>query len=84
MLSKLCQTDANDLFLEEKLDDQIYDDIVRLLGVYDIQIIVNSLEALYQLSEIGEHTCTKIAAVRCAVGKCATCLQQGYKRKTSR
>lgn len=74
ILSKFCMKDENDVILEERLDDRIYEDVIRLLGVYDIQIIVHSLEALYQLSEIGEHTATKIAAVKRAVDFLVTLL----------
>ncbi|XP_021362917.1 AT-rich interactive domain-containing protein 2-like isoform X2 [Mizuhopecten yessoensis] len=74
ILSKLCMKDENDVILEERLDDRIYEDVIRLLGVYDIQIIVHSLEALYQLSEIGEHSATKIAAVKRAVDFLVTLL----------
>lgn len=55
--------------LTDRLEEPLYADIVRLMNVFDIQIIVYSLEALYQLSELGEHTTTKIAAVKHAVGK---------------
>lgn len=55
--------------LTDRLEEPLYTDIVRLMNVFDIQIIVYSLEALYQLSELGEHTTTKIAAVKHAVGK---------------
>ncbi|XP_033740756.1 AT-rich interactive domain-containing protein 2-like isoform X2 [Pecten maximus] len=74
ILSKFCMKDENDVILEERLDDRIYEDVIRLLGVYDIQIIVHSLEALYQLSEIGEHSATKIAAVKRAVDFLVTLL----------
>ncbi|KAL5009462.1 hypothetical protein ScPMuIL_011767 [Solemya velum] len=67
IISNLCQVDANDVVLAETLEDQQYQDIVKFLTVYDIQIIVQSLEALYQLSELGKETTTKIASVRSAV-----------------
>ncbi|XP_061176440.1 AT-rich interactive domain-containing protein 2-like isoform X2 [Saccostrea echinata] len=67
ILSKLCLLDENEDQLTESLEDALYADIVRLMNVFDIQIIVYSLEALYQLSELGEHTTTKIAAVKHAV-----------------
>lgn len=69
ILSKLCLLDQNEDMLTDRLEEPLYADIVRLMNVFDIQIIVYSLEALYQLSELGEHTTTKIAAVKHAVGK---------------
>ena len=69
MVSKLCLVNYNDTVIGESLDDKIIEDIVRLMNVFDIQIIVSSLEALYQLSELGEQTTAKIAAVRHAVGE---------------
>ncbi|XP_052708274.1 AT-rich interactive domain-containing protein 2-like isoform X2 [Crassostrea angulata] len=67
ILSKLCLLDQNEDMLTDRLEEPLYADIVRLMNVFDIQIIVYSLEALYQLSELGEHTTTKIAAVKHAV-----------------
>ncbi|KAK3098629.1 hypothetical protein FSP39_021380 [Pinctada imbricata] len=74
MVSKLSLVDYNDTVLGENLEEKIIEDIIRLMNVFDIQIIVSSLEALYQLSELGERTTTKIAAVRCAVDLLVTLL----------
>lgn len=78
ILSKLCLLDENEDMLTDSLEESLYADIVRLMNVFDIQIIVYSLEALYQLSELGEHTTTKIAAVKHAVGKCISVLVAGH------
>ena len=59
----------NEDLLAESLESKIYEDIVRYLTVHDIQLIVYTLECLYQLSELGEMTTTEIAQVSCAVCK---------------
>ena len=82
ILSKLCLLDENEDMLTDSLEESLYADIVRLMNVFDIQIIVYSLEALYQLSELGEHTTTKIAAVKHAVGKCISVLVAGHVSST--
>jgi hypothetical protein len=68
IISKLCQLEKNEVVLSECLEDEDYARMVELLTVHDIQLIVHSLEALYQLSELGEITTTMIANVRHAVG----------------
>ncbi|XP_076466309.1 uncharacterized protein LOC143297742 [Babylonia areolata] len=67
MLNKLCQLDANEPILNEFLEKGTYNRIVQLLVAPDIQLIVHTLEALYQLSAVGETTTTMIAHVRNAV-----------------
>lgn len=69
MVSKLSQLDENEYVLTEKLDTNIYQEIAKYLTIQDIQLIVSSLEALYQLSELGEATTSKIAEVSNTVGK---------------
>jgi AT-rich interactive domain-containing protein 2 len=61
--------EANEELICDNLEDTVYEDIIRLLTVHDIQMIVYTLEVLYQLSELGEVTTTHIAAVKMAVGK---------------
>ncbi|ESP04652.1 hypothetical protein LOTGIDRAFT_237297 [Lottia gigantea] len=67
VLGKLCQVEANESYITETLLSKTYDDVFRLLTVHDIQLIVHTLEALYQLSELGETTTNKIVQVRNAV-----------------
>lgn len=68
-LARLCQVEANEEVICDNLEDATYENIVHLLTIHDIQLIVYSLETLYQLSELGEVTTTHIAAIRMAVGK---------------
>ncbi|XP_041351827.1 AT-rich interactive domain-containing protein 2-like isoform X2 [Gigantopelta aegis] len=67
ILGKLCLIEQNELILSENLDDKTYNRLCQLLTVYDIQMIVHTLETMYQLSELGDETTTRIAAVRSAV-----------------
>ena len=68
ILAHLCQVEQNEVLLAENLDMVIYENIVRMLTLHDIQLIVFTLETLYQLSELGELASTCIARVRTAVG----------------
>ncbi|KAL4232755.1 AT-rich interactive domain-containing protein 2 [Mactra antiquata] len=63
MVSKLSRQEENEYVLSEHLDTRLYEEIAKYLTISDIQLIVYSLEALYQLSEIGEETNSKIAEV---------------------
>ncbi|WAR09129.1 ARID2-like protein [Mya arenaria] len=70
MVSKLSQTEDNEYVISEKLDVSLYEEISKYLTIADIQLIVYSLEALYQLSEIGEETNSKIAETSNTVEYC--------------
>ena len=69
MLGKLCQLEKNEAILSECLEGEMYARVIQLLTVHDIQLIVHTLEALYQLSELGVTTTNMIANVKQAVGK---------------
>ena len=73
MVSKLSRQEENEFVLSEKLDLYIYEEIAKYLTIQDIQLIVSSLEAMYQLSELGEETNSKIAEVSNSVGKWILC-----------
>lgn len=68
ILSKLCQVEENESLLSEHLESKAYEDICKLLTIHDIQLIIYTLEALYQLSELGEATSGAISSVKHAVG----------------
>jgi len=68
-VSRLSQLDVNEDALSSQLDDVVYDQLVALLLLHDVQIVVAALEALYQLSELGDVTTTRIAHVSAAVSK---------------
>lgn len=67
ILAKLCQVDENEDVITENLDPEIYKHIVSMLTVSDIQLIVHTLEVLYELSELGEVSSTHISDVRSSV-----------------
>ena len=69
ILARLCQVEENEELLAENLPAKLYSDIIAYLTVHDIQLIVYTLECLYQLSELGEEASTHIAAVLHAVCK---------------
>ena len=71
ILGHLCQVEQNETLLAENLDTIVYENIVRMLTLHDIQLIVFTLETLYQLSELGELASTCIAHARTAVGELA-------------
>lgn len=68
MVSKLSRIEENEYVISEQLDLSLYEEISRYLTIADIQLVVYSLEALYQLSEIGEETNSKIAETSNTVG----------------
>ena len=68
-VGRLSQLDANEDALCSHLDDVIYEQMIALLLLHDIQIVVTALEALYQLSELGDVTTSRIAQVSAAVSK---------------
>ena len=69
MLSKLCQNESNEDALCELLPPDLYEDVISYLTIHDIQLIVYTLECLYQLSELGETPTTNIARVSRAICK---------------
>ena len=68
MLSQICQLEDNEAVVMERMTSEAYARIVQLLMVPDIRLIVHSLEALYQLSELGSACATMIAGVGHSVG----------------
>jgi len=68
-VGRLSQVDMNEDAICAHVDDVIYEQIIALLMLHDIQIVVAALEALYQLSELGDVTTTRIAQVSAAVSK---------------
>ena len=68
ILSGLSQVKVNSEILTENIQDSIYEHIVNLLCVHDIQLIVYTLECLYHLSDMGEEASTKLALVAPSIG----------------
>ena len=61
--------EQNEESLIESLPADIYTQIVTLARVYDIQLIIAALDALYFLSELGESMCEAISLVRHCIGR---------------
>ncbi|XP_033107914.1 SWI/SNF nucleosome remodeling complex component-like [Anneissia japonica] len=62
IVEKLCKTEANSEILIECLERRLYDRVVTVLTIHDIQLLLGALELLLVLSEKGEVTCTHIVA----------------------
>ena len=73
IISALAKVEQNEESLIEVFSQDIYCQIVSLASVYDLQLIIASLNALYFLSEIGEAPCESISLVEHSIGKCWSC-----------
>ncbi|XP_014672975.1 PREDICTED: uncharacterized protein LOC106813343 isoform X2 [Priapulus caudatus] len=67
VLANLCLHELNEETIVGNVDEWVYRKICLMLTVHDIMLIVYTLEVLYQLSELGEATCTNIASVHKSV-----------------
>nr|XP_002739799.2 PREDICTED: AT-rich interactive domain-containing protein 2-like [Saccoglossus kowalevskii] len=63
ILSNICQMEENVGIICSHLDPYIYEDIMAVLTLQDIQLLLGALEVLYRLSDLGEDTCDCIARV---------------------
>ncbi len=68
LLSRLSQVAASEDLLCLCLTPSLFNSVVQLLTVQDIQLVISALEALYQLSELGNTTCTHIASIHGSIG----------------
>ena len=87
IIAGLSQMEQNEESLIESLPADIYTQIVTLARVYDIQLIIAALDALYFLSELGESMCEAISLVRHCIGRSSKadivvdeCSLDGYTR----
>ena len=69
ILAALAQVEANEDCLCDALDSVIYNKIVSLARIYDLQLIMAALDCLYYLSDIGEAACDGIANVKHCIGQ---------------
>jgi len=69
VLAGLAQVDQNEEVLVESLMETTYKQIVSLARIYDLQLIISALDALYFLSEMGEATCDSISKVNHCIGE---------------
>ena len=68
VLSALAQIESNEQLLSDSLDAAVYCKVVSLARVYDLQLIMASLDCLFFLSDIGEVLCDGIASVKHSIG----------------
>ncbi|KAK6626139.1 hypothetical protein RUM43_006444 [Polyplax serrata] len=67
ILNKICQKDENEDVVCRNLDQNIYDQVCRLLSLHDIMILLYTLECLYSMSSMGEKACTYICRSKGAI-----------------
>ncbi|XP_078584184.1 AT-rich interactive domain-containing protein 2-like isoform X3 [Branchiostoma floridae x Branchiostoma japonicum] len=67
VLGKLCQVPENQEVLEECVELDTYRNLVRTLLVHDVQVLLACLEVLYDLSNVGKVTASKIASIEHSV-----------------
>jgi AT-rich interactive domain-containing protein 2 len=62
VLTKLCQNEINEDFIETVLLDQstVYSQLVTYLSLHDIHLLIATLECLYSLTCLGENACNSI------------------------
>ncbi|KAJ8381267.1 hypothetical protein SKAU_G00020450 [Synaphobranchus kaupii] len=63
ILGNLCKAEDNGVLVCEYVDQESYREVICHLTLTDVMLVISSLEVLYQLAELGEVTCTKIASV---------------------
>ncbi|XP_007238011.3 AT-rich interactive domain-containing protein 2 isoform X3 [Astyanax mexicanus] len=63
ILGNLSKAEDNGVLICEYVDQDSYREVIALLTLPDIMLVIASLEVLYQLTELGEITCSKIASV---------------------
>uniref|UniRef100_A0AAY5EGF9 ARID domain-containing protein n=1 Tax=Electrophorus electricus TaxID=8005 RepID=A0AAY5EGF9_ELEEL len=63
ILGNLSKAEDNGVLICEYVDQESYREVIALLTLPDIMLVIASLEVLYQLTELGEITCSKVASV---------------------
>lgn len=68
ILGNLSKAEDNGVLICEYVDQESYREVIALLTLPDVMLVISSLEVLYQLTELGEITCSKIASVDRSIG----------------
>lgn len=68
IMGNLSKADDNGVLICEYVDQESYREVITLLTLPDVMLVISSLEVLYQLTELGEITCSKIASVDRSIG----------------
>ncbi|XP_051974303.1 AT-rich interactive domain-containing protein 2 [Xyrauchen texanus] len=63
ILGNLSKVEDNGVLICEYVDQESYREVITLLTLPDVILVISALEVLYQLAELGEITCSKIASV---------------------
>ncbi|TSK13537.1 AT-rich interactive domain-containing protein 2 [Bagarius yarrelli] len=63
IMANLSKAEDNGVLICEYVDQESYREVINLLTLPDIMLVISALEVLYQLTELGEITCSKIASV---------------------
>jgi len=63
ILAKLSGQQENEDVLSEAISQDVYEELIKCLTIPDIQLILNALDALYFLSDLGEATATAVVMV---------------------
>lgn len=61
--------DDNIDVLEQCLEHKVYETVIKLLHIHDIQLLLGALELLLVMSEKGGSFCTFICKVDRSIGK---------------
>ena len=69
VLQKVSKVRANLETIKMCLESRVYQAIVQMLIVHDVQLLLGALEVLLALSATGEIICTRIAKVDKCIGK---------------
>ena len=56
VLNKLCALETNEELLQRLVDRTVYSQLVQYLSLHDIHLLITTLECLYSLSSLGNHT----------------------------
>lgn len=68
ILGNLSKAEDNGVLICEYVDQDSYREVISLLTLPDVMLLISSLEVLYQLTELGEVTCSKISSVERSIG----------------
>lgn len=68
IMGNLSKVEDNGVLICEYVDQESYREVITLLTLPDIMLVISALEVLYQLTELGEITCSKIATVDRSIG----------------
>ncbi|KAG1674990.1 AT-rich interactive domain-containing protein 2 [Nymphon striatum] len=63
IISKLCQIEGNNRTISRSLSGEVYQTLCNYMLVQDVCLLIYTLEAVYQLTGLGDEPCTGIANI---------------------